>query len=148
MMSQSSEFFFNNPIVKVHGVGHKDAVFGHFEHFLGNLVKSRGIVNGLIVDSGESGNEIGNGALRVHQRRKFFNYPFSIKSKNGYFGDFVSFETVSGGFYINYGVQQAMSLHYRRKVSKNEKSHQIGGFFMNFFLGYKGISLLSIAMMK
>ena len=86
-------------------MGHKNAVFGDSLHIRGNLCKCGRVTNGFIVNSSKSCNEVGDGALWIYQARKFVDYLFAIKLKNGNLGDFVPLESISRGFDVDNRIQ-------------------------------------------
>lgn len=86
-------------------MGHKNAAFCNALYGIGYLMKYRGILYHLVINPCESRNKIGDGTLWIDQGSEFVHNLTAIIFKNGDFGNLVSLDSVSSGFYVNYGVQ-------------------------------------------
>ncbi len=85
-------------------MGHKNLVLGHFDNFLCNFIKLRGIVNHAVCNAGELLDVIRNFLLGINERTKLINNLPAVVYQNGNLGNFTIQIACSRSFDINYCV--------------------------------------------
>src|SRR5690606_821397 len=105
IVSQSLEFLPDHAVVEPNIVSDEDTVAGKLNNVFGDFIKAGRILNHAVIDTGEFGNEIGDGSFGIYEGNEFIDNLFAIVFVDCYFSDFGGFRVSSGGFYIDDGVQ-------------------------------------------
>jgi len=87
-------------------MGHEDTVLGQFQKGIGQLLENGSAADHLVIDTGQTRDKWGNGALGVHQGSELIDYFVPIMPEKGNLGDFVALDAVAGGLYVDYGVHK------------------------------------------
>ena len=129
--AQPGELLLDYPVIKIHGMGHKDTPFGQLQNGRCQILEHGGEADHLIVDARQTCDKLGNRALGVHQGGEFIDDFVAIMPEKGKLGDFVSLYAVAGGLYVNDGIHK---LWFQIQVEFMQKANGVQVEYLSFLL--------------
>src|SRR5687767_7291814 len=103
-ITEKFKVVFDEGVVEVYIVGHKNIPLQQGKYFLRHLLECRRTGHHLIGDAGKTLDIPGNGLVRVDQCFKPFRYFFPVKYLDAYFNDAIGGSISACGLYVNNGI--------------------------------------------
>ena len=84
---------------------YENGLRGNFQYFWGYLLEFWGISHHVVIYSRKPSDKERYITFWIHQGSILIHHLMPIKFKNGYFGNFITLDSVTSGFYVYNAVQ-------------------------------------------